>query len=209
MLSLNEFKLKAEKEEKDYYKSLLSEGKELPNGFLAEEAREEYLIETFSEVIWVETEIDLTETTEIEGGLLEVYDFVPGPSAEKFDIIVEVNAELVSVATLDGIKEAIGAVSYDILEDLDKLAEAENAKVVFNRAGGNIKKVKKCAPGTKLKGNKCVSQGGSEKAGNKRKGIQMKKAIRARGAADQKKAAIKAKITKKRVANKSRNYSGT
>ena len=51
MLSLTEFKQKAIAEEKQYYKELISEGKELPECLLAEEAEQEYFIESSSLLI--------------------------------------------------------------------------------------------------------------------------------------------------------------
>lgn len=203
MLSLTEFKNKAIAEEKQYYKNLLSEGKDLPEAFLAEEALQEYLIESFSQTVEVKDSIDLSEEVEIEGGLLEVYDFVPSLFGEKFDIEMEVSED-VSVETLLALKEHLLAEDYDIV-----FSEAERAKVTFSRAGGSIQKKKKCPTGTKLSGNKCIPQTGTEKAGNKKLGIKLKRAKRAQGAAGKKRAAVKAQITKKRVASKSRNFSGT
>lgn len=206
MLSLTEWKLKTVAEEKQYYKEMLSEGKELPKAFLAEEAYEEYLIETFSQVV-TESVVDLTEEVEIENGLVEYFDFVPSPIGEKYDIEMEVDLTVIdpSVDFFLQLKEALYAEDYDV----EYIEEAEKAQVVFSRGSGGIEKKKKCAPGLKLKGNKCVAQAGTEKAQNKKQGIKLKKAQRARGAADKKKAAIKAQITKKRVSSKARNYSGT
>ena len=206
MLSLTEWKLKTIAEEKQYYKEMLSEGKELPEVFLAEEAYEEYLIETFSQVV-TESVVDLTEEVEIENGLVEYFDFVPSSIGEKYDIEMEVDLTVIdpSIDFFLQLKEALHAEDYDV----EYIEEAEKAQVVFSRGSGGIEKKKKCAPGTKLKGNQCIPQAGTEKAQNKKQGIILKKAQRARGAADKKKAAIKAQITKKRVSSKSRNYSGT
>ena len=86
---------------------------------------------------------------------------------------------------------------------------AGKADVTFTRAGGQISKKKTCKKGFKLKGNKCIPQSGTEKAGNRKLGIKLKRAKKAAGAGAKKKAAIKAKITKKRTAGKSRNFSNT
>ena len=206
MLSLTEFKLKTIAEEKQYYKEMIAEGKDLPDTVLAEEAAEEYLIETFSQTV-TESVVDLTEEVEIENGLVEYFDFVPSPFGEKYDIEMEVDLTVIdpSVDFLLQLKEALHAEEYDV----EYIEEAEKAQVVFSRGSGGIQKKKKCGPGTKLKGNKCIPQTGTDKAMNKKQGIKLKRAQKARGSADMKKAAIKAKITKKRVASKARNYSGT
>lgn len=206
-MNLTEFKNKALTEQKDYFKGLLSEGKELPQTQIAEEAFQEYLIETFSERVEVLDQIDLTEETVNENGLIEHFDFVPSVLGEEYDIELEIDLTVIdpSIDFLLALKESLGAKDYDI----EFLEEGEKAQVVFSKTNGNIEKKKKCAPGTKLKGNSCVAQTGSEKAINKKQGIVLKKAKRAQGAAVQKKAALKAQITKKRVASKARNYSGT
>lgn len=207
MLTLNEWKSKAVAEEKRYYKKLISEKAELPENNLAEEARLEYEIENFYELVPVKESIDLTETTQIENGLMEYFDFVPSAFGEEFDIEMEIDLSVMdpSVDLLNKIKQSLFAEDYE----LEIITEAEAANVVFTRGKGGIEKKKTCPPGTKLAGNKCLPQTGTEKAVNKKKGIVLKRAKRAQGMADKKKAAIKAKITKDRVASKSRNYSGT
>ena len=206
MLSLTEWKLKTIAEEKQYYKEMLSKGEVPPETSLAEEAFEEFLIESFSQSV-DEDEIDFSVETEIENGLLEYYDFVPHLFGEKYDIEMEVDLSVIdpSIDFFNSLKESMNAEDYDV----EYFEEAEKAQVVFNRSSGGIQKKKKCPPKTKLKGNRCVPQSGTEKALNKRQGIKLKKAQRARGAASKKRAAVKAKITKKRVSSKSRNYSGT
>lgn len=206
-MNLTEFKNKALTEQKDYFKNLLSEGKEIPQTQIAEEAFEEHLIETFSERVEVLDQIDLTEETIIENALIEHFDFVPSVLGEEYDVEVEVDLNVIdpSIDFLLALKESLGAKDYDV----EFLEENEKAKVVFSRTKGSIQKKKKCPPKHKLKGNRCVPQTGSEKATNKKQGIVLKRAKRAQGAASKKRAAVKAQITKKRVATKARNYSGT
>lgn len=205
MLSLTEFKLKVIKEEKTRFKTMASQGLDLPETFLAEEAFKEFLIESFSESVHVEDDIDLTEEVDLENGLFEYFDFIPSQYSEKYDVELEVDLDVIdpSIEFLNSLKEALFAEDYDVI------VESEKANVVFSRAGGEITKKKKCGPGMKLKGNKCIAQTGGEKADNRKQGIVLKRAKRAQGSAVKKKAAIKATITKKRVASKSRNFSGT
>ena len=94
-MNLTEFKSRAITEQKNYFKGLLSEGNELPQTELAEEAHAEYLIETFSETVEVLDQIDLTEETVIENGLIEYFDFRPSVFGEKYDIELEIDLSVI------------------------------------------------------------------------------------------------------------------
>lgn len=83
------------------------------------------------------------------------------------------------------------------------------AKVVFKRAKGEVKKKKICGPGMRLAGNRCLPQTGTQKAKMRRAGIKLKRAKRAMGGGAKKKAALKAKITKRRVKGRSRSLANT
>ena len=191
-------------------KRKLSLGEEATSQILTpeelEEAKQEFEIETFSEAVDFDDYLDLEEVEICEetGCIIETV-FVQDQFGEEIDLEFEFEADLLeqNLVKLNEIKELLFAESYEIIY------EAEKAKVVFNRGKGGITKTKKCPPGTKLKGKKCIPQTGTDKAGNKRLGIKLKRAKKAMGAGKKKKAALKAKITKKRVAGKARNYSGT
>ena len=83
------------------------------------------------------------------------------------------------------------------------------AKVIFKRAKGEVKKKKICGPGMRLAGNRCLPQTGTQKAAMRRQGIKLKRAKRAMGGGAKKKAALKAKITKRRVKGRSRSLAKT
>ena len=83
------------------------------------------------------------------------------------------------------------------------------AKVVFKRAKGEVKKKKICGPGMRLAGNRCLPQTGTQKAKMRRVGIKLKRAKRAMGAGAKKKAALRGKITKRRVKGRSRSIANT
>ena len=201
MLSLTEWKKKALTEQKTYYKGMLSEGLELPETEVAEEAAQEYMIESFSESVDFE-EIDMTTEVVREDNLVEYLDFVPSVLGEETDLVLEFR-KLPTFSTLASLKETLFASDYDVIE------EAEQAKVVFSKAKGGVQKKLRCAPGTMLKGKKCIPQTGAAKAKNKKLGIKIAKAKKSQGAAGKKRAAVKAQITKKRVSGKARNLSGT
>ena len=92
--------------------------------------------------------------------------------------------------------------------EYEVVAESNMAKVVFKRSGGTISKKKVCGPGMRLVGKRCLPQAGAQKSKERVKGIKLKRAKKAMGAGLKKKAAIKAKITKKRVKGRTRNFSG-
>jgi len=83
------------------------------------------------------------------------------------------------------------------------------AKVIFKRAKGQVSKKKICGPGMRLAGNRCLPQTGTQKAKMRRAGIKLKRAKRAMGGGAKKKAALKAKITKRRVKGRSRSLANT
>ena len=83
------------------------------------------------------------------------------------------------------------------------------AKVVFKRAKGEVKKKKICGPGMRLAGNRCLPQTGTQKAKMRRVGIKLKRAKRAMGGGAKKKAALRGKITKRRVKGRSRSLANT
>ena len=61
----------------------------------------------------------------------------------------------------------------------------------------------------RLAGNRCLPQTGTQKAKERRKGIKLKRARRAMGGGAKKKAALKGKITKRRVKTRSRSLANT
>ena len=211
-MNLNEWKQKSIEELKSEIKSSLIEDYEFTPEFkgaltkeLFEEARDEWIIESLDEFVDFEDEL-IFEETEVEGDLIEEFDFEPSEFGEKMDVEFEfdLNETTIDYIVLGKIRDMLFAEDYEIIEENDR-----KAKVVFSRSGGAIKKKKKCKPGMKLKGNKCVPQTGTEKAGGRRKGIKIKRAKKAMGGGAKKKAALKAKITKKRVGGRARNFSNT
>ena len=111
---------------------------------------------------------------------------------------------------------------YEINKNEKELGEEKNpaggakakgkpsrAKVIFKRAKGEIKKKKICGPGMRLAGNRCLPQTGTQKAKMRRLGIKLKRARRAMGGGAKKKAALKSKITKRRVKGRSRSLANT
>lgn len=111
---------------------------------------------------------------------------------------------------------------HEIMEKRKELGEEKNpaggkkakgkpqrAKVIFKRAKGQVSKKKICGPGMRLAGNRCLPQTGTQKAKMRRAGIKLKRAKRAMGGGAKKKAALKAKITKRRVKGRSRSLANT
>lgn len=202
---LSEWKVLAELNQRSKFKQSIREGEELKlSEALLEELKSEIEIEDFSESVDFDDEIELTEASE-EIHLQEVLEFEPSAYGDKMDIEVEIDTTIFELSTrsLNQIKELFFAESYEVLID-----EAQKANVVFKRAGGKIAKKKKCGPGMSLKGNKCIPQTGTKKAKLRRVGIKIKRAKKASGGGVKKKAVLKAKVTKRRVAGRARNYSG-
>lgn len=197
---------------RDELKDLMREGADVESHYLfteqdLSEMQEEVRIEEWYEIVEFDEEIELdAETiTEDVDCLVEYFDFVPSIHEDKMDIEIEIDLD-----EMDPSMELIRALKETFLaEDFDVDVSENKAKVVFNRSSGKIVKRKKCGPGMRLKGNRCMPQTGTQKAGERRKGIKLKRAKRAMGAGKKKRAAIKARITKKRVAGRSRSISNT
>lgn len=211
-MNLHEWKKSQTDSLREEYKDSIRQGVDAKDHFLFDqdqiaEMQEEVRIEEWSETVDFEGDLDLSESfiSEDDGDLHEYFDFVPSELGEETDIELEFDLDVIdpSVDLLQKLKEKFFAEDYDIEIDEKK------AKVVFNRSAGKVVKRKKCGPGMRLKGNRCIPQTGGQKAKEKRKGIKLKRAKRAMGAGKKKRAAIKARITKKRVAGKSRNFGNT
>jgi hypothetical protein len=93
--------------------------------------------------------------------------------------------------------------------EVEVIEESKRANIVFKRSKGKIIKKKKCGKGMRLVGNRCLPQTGGQKAKERVKGIKLKRAKRAMGSGKKKKAAIKAKITKRRVQGRARHFGNT
>ena len=191
-------------------KTALREGVESSSASLfsdeeIQEIKEELEIEQFFEEVEVSDgeEIELTDADEDDDSVQEVTEFEPDNLGETFDVEVEFDTELFEVTDekLDQIRQILFAENFVVIE------EGSKASVVFSKSKGKITKKKKCGPGMRLKGNRCIPQTGSQKAKNRMTGIKIKRAKKALGAKN-KKAALRAKITKKRVKNRARNFAG-
>jgi hypothetical protein len=192
-------------------KELIREEKDFDSTILTEEQindlKEEVLIEDFEEEVLWEEEINLEESFICEETNVETYlNFVPNLEESSMDLEMEIDEDYLNEECLDKIVETLYAEGYEIL---DEAGSNKGAVVVFKRAKGKISKMKKCGKGFRLKGNRCIPQTGSQKAKNRMKGIRLKRAKRAMGMGKKKRAALKAKITKKRVTTRARNYAGT
>jgi len=209
-MDLTEWKQAALAEERERVKTALLENNETEVSLLSpetiEEIKEEIAIEMFREEIQFEGTFEIEDLIEDFDEVQEDFEFTPNEYGQRMDLEFEIDTDTFNPTymTLGKIRDLLFAEDYDIEE-----ADDRKAKVVFKRAGGKISKSKKCGPGMKLKGNRCIPQSGTEKAGERKKGIKLKRAKRAMGAGAKKKAAIKAKITKKRVAGRNRSYAGT
>jgi len=192
-----------------------------------EEMRQEVEIEQFDETVVFEGEFNLDiELIENHSEVQEMFDFAPDEDGSVMDIEVEFNLDEVNLntANLQKLKELFFAEDYEVeIIDEEELEEAEKnppggkkmkgkasrAKVIFKRAKGEIKKKKICGPGMRLAGNRCLPQTGTQKAKMRRVGIKLKRAKKAMGKGAKKKAAIKSKITKRRVKGRSRSIANT
>ena len=212
-MNLKEWKVKNSEELKQEAKAFAESGdtdravRLVPEEIL-EEIKQELVIENYSEIVEDFEELDLTlEEICEETGLVEQYQFVPDEFGQKMDITIQVDESVINekLMNLADVKDLFFAEDFDFEID-EKTGKAD---VTFTRASGKIQKKKTCKKGFKLKGNKCIPQTGTDKAGNKKLGLKLKKAKRAMGAGKKKKAALKAKITKKRTAGKARNFSNT
>lgn len=208
-MNLNQWKTMELQRQRNLIKSALREGVEFTASTVfsneqIEEIKEELQVEMFYEQVYVEDEIELTEATDEEGLVQEVTEFDPDPLGESYDVEIEIDTDLYNIdeSTLEAIQGVMFAEGFVVID------EASKAKVVFTRSKGKISKKKKCGKGMTLKGNKCIPQTGAAKAKNRMLGIKIKRAKKAVGGGAKKKAALKAKITKKRVQSRARNFSG-
>lgn len=210
--TFGEWKKELVENELDKVKSFIQENKEFETKVLTEdqiiELYQEVEIEQFSEEVDFDGEIDLTEEYICEDtGVITGYDFVPEENGRKTDLTLELPAEYCTEGNLEAIQAHLFAESYDII--ISEAGSNKGAKVVFKRSKGKIVKSKRCGKGFRLKGNRCIPQTGSQKAKNRMKGIRLVRAKRAMGAGKKKRAALKAKITKKKIKTRARNYAGT
>lgn len=198
-----------------------------------EEMKQEVEIEKFDETVEFEGEFNLDiKLIENHSEVQEMYDFAPDEEGSIMDVELEFDLDEVNLNTtnLMSLKELFFAEDYEVTiiqededEEDESLEEAEKnppggkkakgkagrAKVIFKRAKGNIKKKKICGPGMRLAGNRCLPQTGTQKAKMRRVGIKLKRAKKAMGKGAKKKAAIKSKITKRRVKGRSRSLANT
>lgn len=189
----------------------ISEGTVPSETFMTDEQIQEVIdeieIEHFEEEVEFEGEINLEEVFICEDTGVEThYEFIPDASGTSMELTLEIEEEFCTEEKLLAITEVMNADSYEVIEEA---GSNKGAQVVFKRAKGKITKSKKCGKGFRLKGNRCIPQTGGQKAKNRMKGIKLKRAKRAMGAGKKKRAALKAKITKKRIKTRARNYSGT
>lgn len=212
-MNLFEWKQKNTESIREDLKNQIREGLDVKSHFLfseedLKEIKDEILIEDFEELIEFDDEIDLDiELLEDVSTPQELLEFYPDELAEAMDLEIEFDYSIheMDFITLGKIRDTLFAEDYEVVID-----EANNkAKVVFKRSKGGISKKKVCGPGMRLKGNKCLPQGGTQKSKERRKGIKLKRAKKASGAGVKKRAAIKAKITKRRVSGRSRSLSNT
>ena len=200
-----------------------------------EEMKLEVEIEQYEETVSFDGELVIEEPIENHSEVQEVYDFAPRENGTVMDLVFEFDLNQIdpSVNGMNALKELLFAEEYEFIneeelsegEDLDgeDISEAEKnppggkkakgkpsrARIVFKRAKGEIKKKKICGPGMRLAGNRCLPQTGTQKAKERRKGIKLKRARRAMGGGAKKKAALKGKITKRRVKTRSRSLANT
>ena len=173
-----------------------------------EEIKEEIAIEDFCEIVSFNEEVDLDiELLEDINTPQDILEFVPDELGENIDLEIEVDLSLYEMdfIKLGQIRDNLFAEDYDFEVD----ESSNRAKIVFKRSKGNVTKRKTCGPKMRLVGNRCLPQTGTQKSKERRKGIRLKRAKKASGAGVKKRAAIKAKITKRRVQGRSRNLSGT
>ena len=210
----NLFEWKQEKLEtfRDQLKDQIREGFDVNSHFLfteeqIQEIKEEVEIEDFVEIVedFEELRLDLDDLEE-SSDILETFDFLPSEDGSVVDIEAEVDLEITDLdeATLEKICGLLFAEEAEI-EYLDE----SRAKIVFKRSKGEVVKKKKCSKGMRLVGNRCLPQTGTQKSKERRKGIKLKRAFKAMGAGKKKKAQIKKKITKRRIAGRARNLANT
>ena len=192
-----------------------------------EEMKQEVEIERFEETVTFDGEIDLDpQLIENHSEVQEVFDFVPNEEGQVMDLVFEFDLSVIdpSINSMNALRELLFAEDYEMemIEEGEDIAEEKNpsggkkakgkpqrAKVIFKRAKGQVSKKKICGPGMRLAGNRCLPQTGTQKAKMRRAGIKLKRAKRAMGGGAKKKAALKAKITKRRVKGRSRSLANT
>ena len=170
-----------------------------------EEIKTEAEVEDYAEMHedWEEVSLEeeLTESSELQ----EVFEFIPSSHGRATDIEAEIDLDQydISEEIIQRIADLYFAESFEVI------VEGSMAKIVFKRSKGEVFKKKKCGKGMRLVGNKCLPQTGTQKAGERRRGIKLKRAFRAMGAGKKKKAQIKKKITSRRVKGRARNLANT
>lgn len=141
-------------------------------------------------------------------------DFVPMEDGDEMDLqygIEDRTGYHDGIKTYIAMKDALFAEEYEMYEDLNIDEDGNEsikegaAQVIFRRAKGKIIKKKKCGPGMRLAGRRCLPQTGTQKASMKKLGIKLKRAKKAMGSAAKRKAARIAKITKKRIKGRNRS----
>jgi len=202
-------------------KSQMKDGFDFANHFLfsedaLEEMRQEALIESFEEVVEFEDEFEIdVPLIEKHAEVQEVFDFAPDQDGSVMDLVFEFDLSIMdpSVKSLTALKELLFAEDYEMevihSEEDDETVTEDRAKVIFKRSKGEIKKKKICGPGMRLAGNRCIPQTGTQKAKERRKGIKLKRAKKAMGSGKKKKAALRGRITKRRVKGRSRALGNT
>lgn len=215
-MQLNEWKILQVETQREKLKGILRDGglfeQSLWSMFSAEEIdeiHEEIEIEQFEEAVEWDGEIELTEADEFAESPSEILEFVADQFGEKMDVEVEIDTSIYNLTeeVLEAMKELFFAEDYEVILE-EAAGKPGKAKVVFKRASGKISKTKKCGPKMMLKGNRCIPQTGTVKAKNRIRGIKIKRAKKTMGGGKKKKAALKAKITKRRVKGRARNYAG-
>ena len=212
MANLFEWKQEKTATFREQVKRQIREGFDVETHFLfsneeIEEIKEEILIEDYSEIVEDFDEIELDEELDAISELQETYDFLPNQNGSVMDVEVEVDLEIVemSLITLGKIRDLFFAEDYEV----EQFEESTKAKIVFKRSKGEVIKKKKCGKGMRLVGNRCLPQTGTQKSQERRKGVKLKRAFKAIGAGKKKKAQIKKKITKRRIAGRARNVANT
>tara|TARA_R110002153_G_scaffold29711_9_gene91155 strand:+ start:9954 stop:10679 length:726 start_codon:yes stop_codon:yes gene_type:complete len=141
-------------------------------------------------------------------------DFVPMEDGDEMDLhygIEDRSAYHDGIKTYLAMKDALFAEDYEVYENIDfdekgnEIITEGAAQVIFKRTKGKIIKKKKCGPGMRLAGRRCLPQTGTQKASMKKLGITLKRAKKAMGSAAKRKAARIAKITKKRIKGRNRS----
>lgn len=183
-----------------------------------DEIKQEVEIEQFEETVEFNGEIDLDlPLIEKHSEVQETFDFAPDEDGTVMDLVFEFDLADIdpSINGMNALRELLFAEEYEFVkeEEDENIDEAKKkpgkVKVIFKRAKGEIKKKKICGPGMRLAGNRCLPQTGTQKAKERRKGIKLKRAKRAMGGGAKKKAALKGKITKRRVKTRSRSLANS